>query len=810
MSLLRPVEAAASALLPMGLRLVTDQCLALGQRACQRWPGLGLRQLLDGPMAARRLLHWLQRTAPALVLAGGLAGITVVSSAAGRDPAREADPFIGTDGTGHVTPAAAVPFGMVMPGPDHADRGWSYSSGYQWRAARTLGFSNTHISGAGIPELGDVLLMPAAGRRWTAQTRDFSAAHDKRSESASPGRYAVTLPAHGVRVELTATARVALHRWRFTRGGAVQVLVDLQHGLHFTEQPRVTAAESAVHPARGEITGTVRSRNWVERQASFVLRFDRPILRYVALPPRPGEQAARYLLAFGPLPDRQLQARVALSTVDVEGARRNLAEADGQTFDQVREDARAQWARLLGRLQLDADARTRRIVYSALYRAFLHPSNIADVDGRVRGPRGEVMPMAGQAIGQNSGQNSGQVVGQGASAPEPRYDSTLSLWDTFRAVHPLHTLLVPERVPGLVDSLLAHQAQQGFLPLWTVWGRETFTMIGNPALTVLAEAVVKGLVPRERLPAVLQAMVETSTRPRPDAPAWAQRDWDLYERFGYLPFDLYPQGESVSKALEYGIGDAAVARVARVLGDAATAERFERRARGWRLLWDTQRGVVRGKDSAGRWREPFDPTEATSPMNNPGDFTEANAWQYSLAPALHDAAGLRDHLGGPAALGAWLDAFVARPMPRADKHLGQEAMVGQLAHGNEPGHHVPWLYAFSDRPHKGPALVRRIASSFYGTGPGGLIGNDDAGQMGAWFVFAALGLYPVMPASGTYVAGEPLVRRATLLRADGTRLEIVRGERPGVWLDGQRLDPTAVSHAALMQGRRLELGPVRP
>ncbi|MFY7855624.1 MAG: glycoside hydrolase domain-containing protein, partial [Rubrivivax sp.] len=328
------------------------------------------------------------------------------------------DPFIGTDGTGHVTPAASVPFGMVMPGPDHADRGWSYSSGYQWRARQTLGFSNTHISGAGIPELGDVLLMPAAGLRWTAQTRSFAAVHDKRSERASPGRYAVTLPGHGVQVALTATQRVALHRWRFTRGGAVQVLVDLQHGLHFTAQPRVTEAASEVDLARGEITGTVHAKNWVEREASFVLRFSAPIARATPLPPRPGERAARNLLDFGPLPGRELQARVALSTVDVAGARRNLAEADGLTFEQVQAQATAAWEQLLGRVQIDADARTRRILYSALYRALLHPADIADADGRVRGPRGQVL----------------QAPSAGPGQP-PRYDSTMSLWDTFRAVH---------------------------------------------------------------------------------------------------------------------------------------------------------------------------------------------------------------------------------------------------------------------------------------------------------------------------------------------------------------------------------------
>jgi predicted alpha-1,2-mannosidase len=692
------------------------------------------------------------------------------------------DPFIGTDGTGHVTPAAAVPFGMVMPGPDNADSGWSYSSGYQFKAPRILGFSNTHISGAGIPELGDVLLQPASGMRWSMTTTDFSAA--KSHESARPGRYAVRLRELGVRVELTTTPRVALQRYTFDRPGRAQVLLDLQHGLRFVEGPRVTRADARVDAAAGEVQGTVHSKNWVERQASFVVRFSHSIARVHTLPARDGEKAPRYLLDFDlGAKGRVLEARIALSTVEEKGARRNLATAQGRSFERVRADADRAWNTLLGRAAIDADARTKRIFYSALYRAFVHPSDIADADGRVRGPRGEVL-----------------------QAPGGRYVSTLSLWDTFRAVHPLHTLLAPERVPGVVDTMLAHHVQMGLLPLWPAWGRETFTMIGNPALPVLAEAMVKGLVPRRRRGEVLRAMVETSTQERPVAPPWAQRDWTLYERFGYLPFDLYERGESVSKALEYGIGDDAVARVARQLGEAATAERFAKRAQGYRLLWDTSLRVMRGKNSTGGWREPFDPTEATSPMNNPGDFTEGNAWQYTLAPALHDAAGLRDLVGGPAALGRWLDDFLARPMPKADKHLGQEAMIGQLAHGNEPGHHVPWLYAFTDRPAQGPALVRRIAREFYGDGPSGLVGNDDAGQMGAWYVFAALGFYPVMPASGEYVLGEPLVRRATLALAGGHKLEVVRSAEPGARLDGRPVEITGLSHRALATGRRLELG----
>ena len=720
-----------------------------------------------------------------MVVASGLAAASGLSRG---DLTRHVDPFIGTDGTGHVTPAAMVPFGMVAPGPDNADRGWSYSSGYQYRAPRILGFSNTHISGAGIPELGDVLLMPAAGTRWSAQSTDFLAVPDKKTESARAGVYRVTLPGHGVRVELTATQRVAVHRYTFTQPGRVQVLVDLQHGLLFGDGPRVTQAQSSVDAARGELTGTTHAKNWVEREASFIVRFDRPIASVTTLPPRAGDRAARYLLDFDLAASRVLHARVALSTVDVDGARRNLAVDEAKSFDAVRAAADGQWQRLLSRIEIDADARFKKIFYSALYRTLLHPSDIADADGRVRGPTGQVM-----------------------AAPGGVYYSTLSLWDTFRGVHPLFTLLVPERVPGFINTMLAHQRAQGYLPLWTAWGRETHTMIGNPALPVIADAVAKGLHRQGAgfdLQAALQAMVETSTLPRPNAPEWAQRSWDVYDQFGYIPLDKI-SNESVSKTLELGIGDDAVARVARAAGRPDVAERFARRAQGWRHLWDVQTQTMRGKDSAGRWREPFDPLVPTSPMNNPGDYTEANAWQYTLTPALHDPDGLVAHMGGATAFEAWLDRFFSVQAPGDNKHLGQEAMIGQYAHANEPSHHIAHLYAWTASPQKGQALIQRIVRSFYGSGPNGIIGNDDCGQMSAWLVLSALGLYPVVPASGTYVAGTTLVQRAALARADGTRLAIVTGRRPGVWLDGQRMDPKALPHAALMQARRLEVGPAR-
>jgi predicted alpha-1,2-mannosidase len=690
-------------------------------------------------------------------------------------PTSWVDPFIGTDGTGHVTPGATVPFGMVFPAPDNADRGWSYSAGYQFRNPRILGFSNTHHSGAGIPELGDVLLQPRGGARWTAATRDFSAA--KSGERARPGYYTVRLADHGVRVELTASPKVALQRYRFDRPGRVQVLVDLQHGLHLVEGPAALAAE-VTHRDDG-LQGTVWRRNWVERQLSFVVQFSQPVLRRQTLPARTGEKAPRILLDFDLGRDRLLEARVALSTVDEAGARQNLGTLAGQPFDAVRQAADAAWNELLGRVRIKGDARTMRLFYSALYRTLQHPSDIADVDGRVRGPRGEVM-----------------------DAPGGVYYSTLSLWDTFRASHPLFTLIVPERVPGFVATMLAHHRQMGWLPLWTSWGRETYTMIGNPALPVIADALLKGFGANGAIDeeAVLAAMVETSTRERPDAPDWAQRSWQVLDRHGYLPFDLQ-KGESVSKTAEWGYGDAAVAAVADRLGQTALAERFRARSRGWLHLFDDETRTLRGKDSQGRWRTPFDPVMATSPLRNPGDYTEANAWQYTATPALHDAEGFRQRLGGPKALEAWLDRFFSLPAPNPDKHLGQEALIGQYAHGNEPSHHITWLYAWTDAPHKGQRLRERIVRRFYGTGPAGLVGNDDVGQMSAWLVFAMLGLYPAQPFSAEYVLGRPMVEADLLLGPD--RQVSIRGRGLRAQWNGKMLAGPTLSHASVREGGML-------
>lgn len=710
--------------------------------------------------------------------------VTPCAASAEREPASYVDPFIGTDGTGHTFPGPSRPFGMIQPGPDNADSGWEYTSGYQYRAPRIIGFSQNRASGTGIPELGDLLLQPSLERR-----ADLASTYAKSAEVARPGYYAVTLADNGVKVELTATMRSAFHRYSFARAGRVWLLVDLQHGLTFrTDQQPVLSVANAF--TRDGFEGEAVRRNWTLRHVAWSVAFDHPIAAVETLPPRPGDAAPRYLLGFDLGGGQQLVARIGLATTDRAGARRNRDERGGWDFDRVALESQREWNRLLGRVEIAGPETQQRIFYTALYHAFLHPSVISDVDGRWRGPDGNI-----------------RRVKRGL-----RY-STFSLWDSFRAANPLYTLLAPERVDDFINSLLDHHDAAGRLPKWPIWGGETGTMIGEPALPVIADAWVKGFRGFDGQRA-LRAMVETSTK---DATAIYPGDdslsvWSIYDKYGYYPYDLV-KGEAVSRSLEAGIGDAATARMAAMLGETHLAEKFAARAQGWRRLIDPETRLARGRSSTGAWRTPFDPLVPTSPLNNPGDYTEANAWQYSWTPALHDPLGLREAWGGKAGLEAMLNRFFFElPHTEGAEYLGQEAMIGQYAHGNEPSHHIAWLYAFTDHPETGHKLVRKIAGDFYRDDPAGIIGNEDAGQMSAWYVFATLGFYPVDASSGAYVAGIPLTDRARIDVPGRRTLQIERvgqGDRlTQVKIAGQIKESTNLSHHSIANGGtlRFELG----
>jgi predicted alpha-1,2-mannosidase len=700
-----------------------------------------------------------------------LLALLIATPAAARETLTQyVDPFIGTDGTGHTSPAASRPFAMVAPGPDNADNGWEYTSGYQYRAPTIMGFSQTRASGTGIPELGDILLQPMQRLRESG----FESRYDKKSELARAGYYAVSLTDNDVRVELTSTGRIAFHRYTFASPGSVWLLADFQHGLRFLTNERVSASD--VRLGSSGIEGSVDSKNWTTRTIAFSILFDHPIAEYKILPPRAGEKAPRYLIAFDLGSSKILKVKAALATTDVDGARRNMAELPGWDFDRIAKAAVREWENLLGRVKIEADRKTKRIFYTALYHLFLHPSVISDTDGRYRGPTGVI-----------------------AKAPGKNYYSTLSLWDSFRAAHPLYTLLAPERVDDFVLTMLDHEKAKGYLPLWTIWGGETDTMIGNPALPVIADAWAKGFRGFDGKEA-LAAMIRTSTNDH------IHSDWSLYDKYGYYPFDKV-SNEAVSRTLEAGIGDAATAHMAEMLGDTAATRKFGTRAKSWQKLLDPETGLIRGRDSNGNWRTPFDPLQATSPLGVPGDYTEANAWQYSWTPLLHDPEGLIAAMGGRTKFTAMLDQFFLLPFTEGDKFQGQEGLIGQYAHGNEPSHHIAWAYLYSDSPWKAPQLVRRIATQFYDDTPDGIIGNEDAGQMSAWYIFATLGIYPAQPASGQYVAAIPLVKRAVIQVPGRTNLSIERignGNRlRKVTIRDKRQSETGIDHSILVKGGTL-------
>ena len=632
--------------------------------------------------------------------------------------------FIGTEGTGHTFPGPCIPFGMVQPGPDNVNEGWNYTSGYQYRDSVILGFSQTRANGTGISEFGDVLLQPFTDER----TADFSETYRKESEKASPGYYTVTLN-NKIKVELTCTERVAFHQYTYPNSKA-NLLVDLQHGLRFLTDSLVLESDVKVED-NNTISGYCHTKNWVERKYFFTIQFNQPFTSYKQLSQKNKEKAPRYVLSFN-LKNKILQTKIALSTVSVAGAKNNLQkELPGWDFNSTVTRAKNVWNSYLSRIHIEAPQKQKEIFYSSLYRFFIQPSNIADVDGTYRGADDKI-----------------------AMAPNKAYYSTLSNWDIYRGAFPLLQILAPEKINDIVNSMLIHHKVAGFLPIWTAWGQDNYCMIGNHAIPMILSAYQNGFTGFDADEA-LQAMVETSTK------SHINSDWELYNQYGYYPFDKL-DNEAVSRTLESGYDDWCVAEMAKKLGKNELAKTFSKRALYYQNIYDTETTFFRGKDTKGNWRTPFNPLMATSPMNNPGDYTEANAWQYFWTPAQHDVLGLTQLLGGKEKFTKKLNAFFTTEAENPNKFLGQEAMIGQYAHGNEPSHHIGYLYAYSTEPQTGQKYIHRVINEFHGNTPNGMIGNDDCGQMSAWYILSTLGFYPVNPASGEFVLGSPQVKKATL------------------------------------------------
>jgi predicted alpha-1,2-mannosidase len=691
---------------------------------------------------------------------------------------RFVNPSIGTDGTGHTFPGPSMPFGMVQPGPDNQDYGWNHTSGYQYKDTFLLGFSQTHLSGTGINEMGDILLLPINPKRVSEKN-----VYDKATESANLGYYRVTKK-DGVKVELTCSERVAFHQYTFPEQEA-QVLVDFQHGLRFVfeeNDPKGLILESDIKFENDStISGYCSTSNWVNRRYFFSVTFSQPFAISTLLAAEENEKAPKYLLDFILNKNQVLQVKIALSTVDVEGAKRNMAaEISHWDFQKVRDENLKSWENYLSRIDIKAPQKQKEVFYTSFYHLLLQPSNIADVDGRYRGVDDVVRTAANKA-----------------------YFSTLSIWDIYRGAFPLLQIVAPEKIDGIVQTMLLHHQSKGFLPIWTAWGQDNYCMIGNHAIPMILSAYQNGFKGFNAEEA-LKAMVETSTR------SHINSDWEMYTKFGYYPFDLL-DNESVSRTLESGYDDWCVSEMARKLGKEDVEKEFQKRALFYQNIYDSSTTFFRGKNSTGQWRTPFDPLMATSPLNNPGDYTEANAWQYFWTPAQHDVQGMIELLGGKEQFTQKLNAFFTTQAPNPNKFLGQEAMIGQYAHGNEPSHHIIYLYAFTDQFKIGQKYVHQVMTDFHQNTPDGMIGNDDCGQMSAWYMLSTLGFYPVNPANGTFVLGTPQVKKATLhldqnkrfvIKAQNISKKNIYQENPS--LNKVKLDRNYIGYPEIMQGGELK------
>ena len=743
-----------------------------------------------------------------LLLAAGAASAAAATASSGDRAWAAVDPFIGTGGEGHTFPGAVVPFGMVQLSPDTQIRprkdAYGWAAGYRYDDHTIVGFSHTHFSGTGHSDLGDVLVMPIAGAvRLERGDIDkpgsgYTSRFRHEGEVAQPGYYAVTLDDDGIRAELTASPRVGMHRYTFPAGKPAHVVVDLRTSL-YDYAGKVLWSRLRLHPD-GTVTGFRETRGWAPgRQLYFAMRFSRPIsghqfhdteenVVYKGFPPPahddPAQRAqieGRQLVGdfdFADAPGGQLLVKVALSPVSEDNAIANLdKEVPDWNFDRVRADARHAWSQALGAVDVDAPAPMRRAFYTALYHTLQAPSLFMDVDGRYRGPDNAVH----QAKGWTN-------------------VSTFSLWDTYRALHPLLTLVQPpQRTNDVVNSLLASRRESayGILPVWAFHGLETWCMIGYHAVPVIADAYMKGIRGYDTHEA-LQAMVASATYGPYDGIA-------QYMQLGYVPID--EEDEAASKTLEYAFDDWTIARMAQSMGQRDIAATFEKRAGNWKNAFDPDTGFMRARKRDGSFRTPFDPTASGYGT----DYTEGNAWQYSWYVP-QDVAGLAGALGGDDALVAKLDqVFDARVDPKIFAHMEDiTGLIGWYAHGNEPSHHVAYLYAYAGQPWRAQERLAKIMATQYAPRPDGLAGNDDLGQMSAWYVFTALGFYPVAPGSNEYVIGRPFVRRATLDLPNGKHFTVIADGLDDahpyvgrVELDGKPLDRVYLRHDEITAGGTL-------
>lgn len=697
-----------------------------------------------------------------------------------EDLCQYVDPLVGTADNGHTFAGACVPFGMVQPSPDSGNCRWEYCQGFNIADSTLIGFSQTHLNGTGCSDMGDVMILP-----FSTEAPLHDTPYVKESLFATPGYCSVKF-CNGIFTEMTATEHVALYQVKYVDNDARKMYVDLQNG--FVNGPgnllfHVLEADIN-YPDNTTVTGRLVTKNWVKREWYFVLKFSEPYTSLTQLELSAQEKADKFIAQFASS-SKPLGVKVSMSTVSVEGAMASMeAEVPGWDFKAVRKAANAKWNELLSRVEVKGTLEQKKNVYTGLYHLYIQPNNIADLDGHYRNAKGEVTKVA---------------VGN-------KYYSTFSLWDTYRAANPWYMIMNPEMVDPFIQSMLEQYDAQGFLPIWGLWGQETYCMIGNHAVPTVVEAYLKGYKgfdPERAWQAVKGSLTTNHMR---------SSQFDLLDKYGYYPFDIVER-ESVSRTIEMCYDDYCASLMADALGYKDDAEFFRKRSENWKNLLDPETKLARGRDSEGNWRTPFDRFALSHAATHGGDYTEGNAWQYTWH-VQQDPETLIEMLGGAQLFETKLDSlfFLDNVSDKNTGFVGDvTGLIGQYAHGNEPSHHVAYLYQFAGRPEKTEALIREVFDRFYRPLPDGLCGNDDCGQMSAWYLFSAMGFYPVDPASGEYVLGAPQIPQMTLHLAGGkdftmkaNNLSETNKYVAAVRLNGKPVEGFKIRYEDIMAGGTLE------
>jgi predicted alpha-1,2-mannosidase len=688
------------------------------------------------------------------------------------EPAAYVDPFIGTDAHGHTYPGATMPFGMVQLSPDTRLGGWDGASGYHYSDSVIYGFTHTALNGTGVGDYGDILLMPVIGEPKFIND-DYLSSFLKENEHAEAGYYSVFLDKPGVLAEMTATTRVGYHRYTFPEGAEATIMIDLEHRDRVTDAWIEFVSDT-------EIRGLRRSTNWANDLVwYFHMEFSKPFVRQGIAIDNELQDGLIYgqglnvkaFVGFDVSDNEPVEVKVSLSAVDPDGAYNNMqVELPGWGFDQVREDAFNAWNEALGRIRVKGGTKEQKTVfYTALYHAYLQPNTFMDVDRRYRG------------------------MDKSIHVAEDFTNYTIfSLWDTYRTWHPLMTIIETERSVDFVRVMLDMYEKGGLLPVWELAANETFTMIGYHSVSVIADAFMKNLRDYDTEKA-LEAMINSAMKDH--------LGLDSYRKYGYIPGDKYH--ESISKTLEYAYNDWCIAQVAKEMGREDIYREFIKRAQFYKNIFDPTTGFMRPKLN-GNWLTPFDPTTVD------WHFTEANSWQYSFYVP-HDVTGFYTLHGGKENLVAKIDELFSTKDPITGRDMKDiTGLIGQYAHGNEPSHHMAYLYNYLNQPWKTQQRVRQIMDEQYSHLPDGLAGNEDCGQMSAWLIMSAMGFYPVAPGAPEYIIGTPWFEEMEIFLENGKVFKITANKVSkknfyiqSASLNGQEHPYSYISHEAIMNGGHL-------